>query len=426
MFSFIRDRYVALEFPITIPDCQLCCGTEDLEGTRRASLNSKTPIITHENDGPSNKPKTINKQLTYDYDNEYEHPLEEYLKNTPVAPEKIEYRRLKEIDQAKYVFVFDAEASKKAEHRRFNRYINIFPYDFNRIKLKSTIMGSDYLNGSYITGPLSEENPTQNRKLLINENLKSFELIKFRNITFLATMGPNLATIAHHWTAIYESNVDIIVMLTKLRERSSGSNPSTEKCAQYWPSTKETPLRAGCFEITMLDEQDFTPEIKKRIFSVKNVGSTNASSEEKRITQLQYTGWPDYGVPEKADHLTNLVKKVRYIIQSNQNKISMGEKFTVLAHCSAGVGRTGTFIAMYQMMDQIEDIFSINSPTSENDIDKTQYIDIFKAELFLRSKRVEMVQSWAQYQYLYNSVADYAKQIKAINDGSDDYVDYNN
>jgi protein tyrosine phosphatase len=234
-------------------------------------------------------------------------------------------------------------------------------------------------------------------------------------------MGPNLATIAHHWTAIYEGNVDIIIMLTKLREKSSGSHPSTEKCAQYWPSTKETPLRAGCFEITMLDEEDFTPEIKKRIFIIKNVGSTNGSSEEKRITQLQYTGWPDYGVPDKADHLTNLVKKVRYIIQSNQNKISTGEKFTILAHCSAGVGRTGTFIAMYQMMDQIEDLYS----TAENNSDKTQYIDIFKAVLFFRSKRVEMVQSWAQYQYLYNSVADYAKQIKSINEGSDEYVDYN-
>ena len=257
------------------------------------------------------------------------------------------------------------------------------------------------------------------------DNLKPFELCKFRNITFLATMGPNLATITHHWQAIYENNVDIIVMLTKLREKSSGSHPSTEKCAQYWPSTKETPLRAGCFEITMLDEQDFTPEIKKRLFSIKNVGSTNVSSDEKIITQLQYTGWPDYGVPEKANHLTNLVKKVRYIIQSNKEKISIGEKFTVLAHCSAGVGRTGTFIAMYQMMDQIEDLFSTNSPTSENDFDKTQYIDIFKAVLFFRSKRVEMVQSWAQYQYLYNSVADYAKQMKSINDSSDDYVDYN-
>ena len=67
-------------------------------------------------------------------------------------------------------------------------------------------------------------------------------------------------------------------------------------------------------------------------------------------------------------------------------------------------------------MDQIEEMFADNSV-------ETQTIDIFNEVLSLRSKRVEMVQSWAQYQFLYKSISEYAKYIKSLNDTSGDYVD---
>ena len=74
------------------------------------------------------------------------------------------------------------------------------------------------------------------------------------------------------------------------------------------------------------------------------------------------------------------------------------------------------------MMDRIEDILSKNYDNSQSN--GNQFIDIFKEVLELRSKRVEMVQSWAQYKYLYKSIAEYSKQVKALNENSSDYADY--
>ena len=56
-------------------------------------------------------------------------------------------------------------------------------------------------------------------------------------------------------------------MLTRLKEGSSGSFPASAKCYQYWPANKETPMRAGNYEICLVDESEFTPEITKRIFT---------------------------------------------------------------------------------------------------------------------------------------------------------------
>ena len=432
MFSYIRERYADLDIPIEIPDCQLfdtsCCFEASLGNTRRVS-QSNISIVQDEK--PSTRKKStdkkveINEESVYDYDDDYKHLLDEYLKEDSIEPEKAEYKRLKEIDHGKHVLMLDAEVAKKDEHRRFNRYINIFPYDFNRIRLKTPVAGTDYINGSYVTGPLSKDSSMSSPTVVAEENLKPFEFSKFSNISFLATMGPLQGTVAHHWQAIYENDVDIIVMLTRLREGSSGSYPSTAKCSLYWPVSKEKPLRVANFEISMLEESQFTPEITKRVFGIKNLTTADSAKEEKQITQLQYTGWPDYGVPEEGNHLTNLVKKVRYIIQCNQTKIANGKRFTILAHCSAGVGRTGTFIVMYQMMDLLEEILLSNNSSVRisNTNEDAHYIDIFNAVLSLRAKRVEMVQSWAQYKYLYKSIAEYAKQVKSLNEASNDYVD---
>ena len=431
MFSFIRDRYVELDFPFTLPDCEVnrcnkCCIVEIERGRNDTQTNK--PITEDKSRGKHITPRFSDQSAAYDYNNEFNYSIKDYLKENPIQPTKAEYKRLKDMHHVKHVADqsrldgYEAKSANKQENQRFNRYINIFPYDFNRIKLKKAIQGSDYLNASYITGPLSEGK--DNSTISTEENLKPFEFSQFANITFLATMGPLQATLAHHWQAIYETDVDIIVMLTKLREGGGGSGPGTPKCVQYWPSNKEKALKAGNIEITLQDDVEFTPEIRKRIFSIKNTSdSSNTTKNEKRITQLQYIGWPDYGVPEEGDHLTKLVKKVRYIIQSDQDKISNGKKFTVLAHCSAGVGRTGTFIAMYQMMDRIEDMLSNKYNNSQSN--GNQFIDIFKEVLELRSKRVEMVQSWAQYKYLYKSIAEYSKQVKALNENNpSDYADY--
>ena len=426
MFSFIRDRFVELEFPCQVPDCQIWSVEHDDETPQKNTEKRKTKKsneleIVHEIREPSRRFPSESPKLIENID-KYSYPVEKFLQETPIEPEKSEYRQLKEIDQVKHVLPFTNDVAKLGDNKKLNRYINILPYDFNRIKLRVPIDCIDYINGSYITGPLSSESSDQDVDL--EEPITPCSVSKYRNVNFIATQGPLQMTLVHHWQAIYENDVDIIVMLTKLREGGDKDYPAmgTVKCSQYWPTTMEYPINVGNFRITLEEETDFTSDIKKRILSVKNINDDSENSdnsEPKRIiTQLHYVGWPDYGVPEGDDvlSLSNLVKKVRYVIQSNQSKLTQMRRSTVLVHCSAGVGRTGTFIIMYKVMDQIEEMFADNSV-------KTEKIDIFNEVLALRSKRVEMVQSWAQYKFLYKSISEYIKHINSLNDTSGDYVD---
>jgi hypothetical protein len=90
------------------------------------------------------------------------------------------------------------------------------------------------------------------------------------------------------------------------------------------------------------------------------------TGEATSVIHYHYTGWPDFGVPINSNILLQMVLGLR------QLKPSM-----TVVHCSAGVGRTGTFFAMSRIMDEIDD--GVHS------------IDVFSTVLALRKDRRLMV-----------------------------------
>ena len=97
------------------------------------------------------------------------------------------------------------------------RYPNILPYDFNRVKLKTAINGMDYINASFITGIHSGSNECKTTGQIIKTDFQDFPA-RFSNISFLASQGPLANTCAHHLQMILENNVQLVIMLTKIRE----------------------------------------------------------------------------------------------------------------------------------------------------------------------------------------------------------------
>ena len=112
---------------------------------------------------------------------------------------------------------------------------------------------------------------------------------------------------------------------------------------------------------------------------------------EHVFDQFHYVGWPDFGAPTTTDSIIVLAKAVRKIVaQKKQNNIK------VLIHCSAGVGRTGTFISLYQFMEILDEKvpeykrLQRLSPARSEDIEQMA-LDIFNHVFNLRKQRCEMV-----------------------------------
>ena len=73
----------------------------------------------------------------------------------------------------------------------------------------------------------------------------------------------------------------------------------------------------------------------------------------------------------------------------NSSMAERQSKINILVHCSAGVGRTGTFIALYKMMEQLDSLVPAYVRGGSQAPDLT--LDIFSMVLELRSKRNLMV-----------------------------------
>uniref|UniRef100_A0A667ZYH3 protein-tyrosine-phosphatase n=1 Tax=Myripristis murdjan TaxID=586833 RepID=A0A667ZYH3_9TELE len=247
------------------------------------------------------------------------------------------------------------------ENRGKNRYNNILPYDSTRVKLSYVDDDpcSDYINASYIPGN------------------------NFRR-EYIATQGPLPGTKDDFWKMVLEQNVHNIVMVTQCVEKGR------VKCDHYWPFDHD-PLYYGDLIVQMLSES-VLPEWTIREFKICSEEQLNYS---RLVRQFHYTVWPDHGVPETTQSLIQFVRTVRDYINRTP-----GSGPTV-AHCSAGVGRTGTFIVLDRVLQQL---------------DNKDTVDIYGAVFDLRLHRSHMVQTECQYAYLHQCVRDVLRARKLRNE----------
>ncbi|KAM4554453.1 phosphatidylinositol phosphatase PTPRQ [Fundulus diaphanus] len=224
-----------------------------------------------------------------------------------------------------------------------NRFLNIKPYNNNRVKLLSEpgIAGSDYINASFVSGYLCP-----------NE--------------FIATQGPLPSTVADFWRMIWETGTRTVAMLTQCYEKGR------IRCHKYWPEDHKPMTVFSDILISKVSEE-VLPDWTVRTLKVEKHGHYIL------VKHFNYTSWPEHGVPESCSTLIKFVKAVRAHRHDNS---------TIVVHCSAGVGRTGVFVALDHLIQHVRD---------------HDFVDIYGLVAELRSERMCMVQNLAQYIFLHQS-----------------------
>ncbi|XP_042371030.1 receptor-type tyrosine-protein phosphatase C isoform X2 [Plectropomus leopardus] len=246
---------------------------------------------------------------------------------------------------------FTVKEAKKPCNAPKNRYVDILPYDHNRVQLTTGNgeAGCDYINASFIDG--------------YKESKK-----------YIAAQGPKDETVSDFWRMVWEQQSSIIVMVTRCEEGNRA------KCAQYWPSPeRETEI----FEefIVKLSSEDCCPDYTIRHLSLTNKREKNS---EREVTHIQFMSWPDHGVPGEP----HLLLKLRRRVNAFKNFFSG----PIVIHCSAGVGRTGTYIGIDAMMEGLE---------------AEGRVDIYGYVVRLRRQRCLMVQVEAQYILIHQALLEH-------------------
>uniref|UniRef100_A0A4D5RJG4 protein-tyrosine-phosphatase n=3 Tax=Ixodes scapularis TaxID=6945 RepID=A0A4D5RJG4_IXOSC len=255
-----------------------------------------------------------------------------------------EYERLVELSPQ-----YPSEAARDPANSKKNRFTNIHPFDKSRVPL--SVVGNDekssYINASFVQGCNGERE-------------------------YIAAQGPNLTTINDFWRMIWEHDIQIIIMLTQCVEGNK------KKCEKYWPDEGKEHVY-GTVQV-----RNESSQRRKDFILTECLVKSDDSSKWRSVRHVFFTGWRDHGTPETPETLIKFVRTCQGMFGPRR-----GTEPPILVHCSAGVGRTGTFIALDCCLQKLE---------TQNDI------DIFHLVLGLRECRRSMVQNEVQYVYLYECV----------------------
>ncbi|XP_060521097.1 tyrosine-protein phosphatase Lar isoform X3 [Cylas formicarius] len=240
---------------------------------------------------------------------------------------------------------FTWEFSNKDVNKPKNRYANVISYDHSRVILpiEDGKRGSDYINANYCDGYRKHN-------------------------AYVATQGPLPETFGDFWRMCWELKSYTIVMMTKLEERTR------IKCDQYWPS-RGTEIY-GPMSVAITDVQELATYCI-RTFDIQKDGYTDT----REVKQLQFTAWPDHGVPDHPAPFLQFLRRVR--------SLNPPDAGPIIVHCSAGVGRTGCFIVIDSMLERMKH-------------EKT--VDIYGHVTCLRAQRNYMVQTEDQYIFIHDSL----------------------
>ncbi|KAM3385007.1 hypothetical protein ACQJBY_009145 [Aegilops geniculata] len=245
--------------------------------------------------------------------------------------------------------------ARDAANREKNRYIDVLPFDDTRVRLKSSatsqISGNDYINASFVKA--TEDNSVAR---------------------FISTQGPLVRTFEDFWEMVCENQCPVIVMLTQF---------DSVKCDEYLP-LQNGQGTYGKYNVKIRKDTRDKHQLCLRAVEVQ----CNESGKVHSVLHIEYPDWPDHGVPTSTDAVRQIQKRLHHIPREHP----------IVAHCSAGIGRTGAYITIHSSIERIL-------------LGDTSSYDLVETVKKFRSQRTGMVQTEQQYMFCYRAIADELKDL---------------
>ncbi|XP_038898518.1 protein-tyrosine-phosphatase PTP1 [Benincasa hispida] len=244
-----------------------------------------------------------------------------------------------------------------------NRYTDVLPFDETRVVLDSCKdyrhSARGYINASFIS--------TSSSKSLSK---------------FIATQGPLPHTYEDFWEMVFQYKCPAILMLTRLVD-----NYKMVKCGDYFQA-EDGPRDFGNLIVISKWIKSSNSSLILRHLEVNH----KESEESVAVLHIQYPEWPDHGVPNDTLAVREMLKRLYHLPPD------LGP---IVVHCSAGIGRTGTYCAIHNTIQRI-----LTGDMSALDLVST--ISTF------RSQRIGMVQTLDQYFFCYRTIVDELEDLISV------------
>ncbi|CAA0827842.1 Protein-tyrosine-phosphatase PTP1 [Striga hermonthica] len=194
---------------------------------------------------------------------------------------------------------------------------------------------------------------------------------------FIATQGPLPQTSEDFWEMIIQYHCPAIVMLTRLVD-----DGHIVKCGDYFHTANGSREFSNNIQISTISTQKIDTSLILRYLEVKNKGS---DEPPRSVLHVQYLDWPEFGVPKDTARVREIFKRISAAFSPNLGPI--------VVHCSAGVGRTGTYCVIHSTIERVL-------------VGDMAALDLEKTVAKFRSQRVRMVHTLEQYLFCYKAIAD--------------------
>ncbi|XP_055346155.1 tyrosine-protein phosphatase non-receptor type 9-like isoform X2 [Paramacrobiotus metropolitanus] len=248
------------------------------------------------------------------------------------------------------------------ENRAKNRYVDVPCFEATRVKLVHVPGGEDYIHANFVDG-YEEKN------------------------AFISTQGPMPKTFGDFWLMVWEQECRVLVMTTRTVERGK------QKCGQYWPVQPGESMEMGEFHVV-------NDGVKQLAYHVETtlLLKHNKSRDSRQVVHLQFTDWPDYGVPSSASSMFEFIQ----VMRSKQEEAvwrmkpawpGPGSGPPILVHCSAGIGRSGSLMCVDICLRRLDDC---------------GLVDLHQTVQKLRGQRCQSIQMPEQYLFCYLALVEYA------------------